>query len=389
VDQDDLMLVAHLSDLHLGRASPGDPHGSERLISLRQAIVKLAALDPDVLVIAGDMFDAPDIDQAVVEEAARCLSLAKNDRGEGTPVIVIPGNHDPAEEIALWSTFRKSLEATSVSVVLEPEVISLKDGRLIVEAYPCLTRFSPGPPWDRRLSVPKDTAAVHVIVAHGTLQGGPVPEGETDAYPFTQSGVESLGVDYVALGHFHGVYPPWPTGEEIERSYCYSGTHEHDQFGSDAGYAVLAVIANGQPARLRRIKVGRRAWRLVDVAGPGDLARLEELRGEVAASEHPGRFVIRLRAVPGTSWPADKIEHFRRLEKALRTLGAHVETRGEIHTRVNATTLDLAALPSGAVKEALLSLQADIAATADESRREVLAGAVQLGWEKMQEAARA
>jgi DNA repair exonuclease SbcCD nuclease subunit len=379
------MLVAHISDLHLGRISPGDPHGSERLISFRQAVVKLAAANPDVIVIAGDTFDTPQIEQAIIEEAARSLSLAMNDRGT-IPVVLIPGNHDPAEEAALWSAFRKFLETPSVSVVLEPDVICLQDGRLIIEAYPCPTRFSPGPPWDKRLSVSKDSNAVHVIVAHGTLQGGPVPEGETDAYPFTQADVEGLGADYVALGHFHGVYPPWPGGDQIERSFCYCGTHESDQFGSDAGYAVLVEIVKGQATRLRRIKIGRREWRLVDIAGPADLARLEQLRSEIAGAEHPGRFVIRLKVAPGSAWPAEKIEHFGRLEKALRTLGAHVETRGEVHARINAHALDVAGLPSGAIKEALLSLQADMAATADDKRREILAAAVQLGWEKMQEA---
>jgi DNA repair exonuclease SbcCD nuclease subunit len=382
------MLVAHISDLHLGRSSPGDPHGSERLISFRQAIVRLSALNPDAIVIAGDTFDTPQVDQAVIEEAARTLALAKDADGRDIPVLLIPGNHDPADETALWDTFRQFLDAPATLVVVEPDVISLKEGRLIVEAYPCPTRFSPGPPWDGRLSVSKDSNAVHVVVAHGTLQGGPVPEGETDAYPFSQADVEALGADYVALGHFHGVYPPWTGGEEIERSYCYCGTHEFDQFGSDAGYATLAEMTPGRPTRLRRIKIGRRVWRLVDIAGPADLARLEQLRSEVAAAEHPGRFVVRLKVASGSAWPAEKIEHFMRLEKALGTLGAHVETRGQIHVRAHAQALDLASLPSGAIKEALLSLQTDMASAADDQRRDVFAAAVRLGWEKMQEAAR-
>src|SRR5205085_107989 len=113
-------------------------------------------------------------------------------------------------------------------------------------------------------------------------------------------------------------------------------------FGSDAGYAALALLVKGQRTRLRRIKVGRREWRLVDVAGPADLARLEQLRGEISAAEHPGRFVIRLKVAPGGGWPAEKIDHFARLEKTLRTLGAHVETKGEVHARINAEALDLA-----------------------------------------------
>jgi len=383
------MLVAHISDLHLGRGSPGDPHGSERLISFRQAVVKLAAANPDVLVVAGDTFHSPDIDEAVIEEAARCLSHAKNQAGECIPVILIPGNHDPADELTLWSAFRRYLEPAAVSVVLEPSLIHLHDGKLIVGAYPCSTRFSPGPPWDKRLEFPDDDGAVCVVVAHGTLQGGPVPEGETDAYPFTQADLESLGADYVALGHFHGVYPLWTGGDEIERAFCYCGTHEPDQFGGDTGYAVLAEIVREQPTRLRRIRIGRRAWRLLDISAPADLAKLEQLRTEIAAAEQPGLFVVRLRVAPGSVWPVEKIEQFSRLEKTLGTLGAHVDRRGEIQARLDAASLDLSGLPSGAIKEALLSLEADRASASDESRREVLAAALQLGWEKMQEAVHA
>ena len=69
-----------------------------------------------------------------------------------------------------------------------------------------------------------------------------MPEGETEAYPFTQAEVESLGADYVALGHFHGLYPTWGDGDECEKACCYSGTHEPDQFGGAAGYALLATV---------------------------------------------------------------------------------------------------------------------------------------------------
>src|SRR5438094_59123 len=81
--------------------------------------------------------------------------------------------------------------------------------------------------------------ALRVVLAHGTLQGAHVPQVESDAYPFAQADVEGLNADYVALGHYHGLYPPWPGGDECERTICYCGTHEPDQFASDAGYAVL------------------------------------------------------------------------------------------------------------------------------------------------------
>jgi DNA repair exonuclease SbcCD nuclease subunit len=265
------------------------------------------------------------------------------------------------------------------------ELIELAEKKLVVEAYPCQTRFSGQPPWENRLTTSRLAAdQLRVVVAHGTLQGGPVPEGETDAYPFTQAAVEALGADYVALGHFHGVYPPWTEGDECGRAFCYCGTHEPDQFGGDAGYAILATLAKGDRPRLRRVKVGRRQWSLIQLAGSADLRRLEDLRKQVETSGDPGRFVIRLKLVGRTGWATKDSEQLDRLEAGLRALGAQVERRGDVRARVEVGNLDLYELPSGAIQEALLSLQAELQETTEENRREVLAAAVQIGWEKVE-----
>jgi DNA repair exonuclease SbcCD nuclease subunit len=377
------MLVAHLSDSHLGRASPGDPHGAERLGAFRQTLSILAAFNPDALILAGDTFDDPQVELAIVEDAAKSLSRLKNEPGEPIAVVLIPGNHDPAEAEKLWAGFRKH-QGPSVHCLREPGIVELAEGKLVVEGYPCATRFSAEAPWEKRLSVPSvANGAVHIVVAHGTLQGGPVPLGDTDAYPFSQAELEALGANYVVLGHFHGLYPPWGDGDQCQRSFCYSGTHEPDQFGGDSGYAVLARVLAGQIARLQRIKVGRRQWRLVALAGPADLARVEQLQAEIEASDDRTRFVVRLKAAGGQSWTRADIDRLDRLEEAMRAVGVQVERRGDLQARVDVQALDLRGLPSGALKEALLSLQSDWELAGDDNRRELLAAALQAGWEKI------
>jgi len=383
------MLIAHLSDAHLGRKSAGDAQGAERLNSLRQAVGALARANPDVLLVAGDTFDSQQVEPAVVEEAAKSLAAVRNEHGALIPIVVIPGNHDPAEFDRLWGCFRKALGAAAhVHLACAPAVIELADGKLLIEAYPCATRFSAEPPWERRLPVPPAAARdrIRVVLAHGTLQGGPVPDGETDAYPFSQADLDALAADYVALGHFHGVYPAWGDGDACIRSFSYCGTHEPDQFTGDAGYAILATVAAGQPARLRRLKVGRRQWRQVQLAGPADLSKVEALEQEAKASSDPGRYVIRLKIQGRTGWSVADVERLDALVAALEAVGAQVERRGHIEPRVEVDALDLQGLPSGAVKEALLSLQAELDQTTDEARRAVLTAALLLGWEKLRDA---
>jgi DNA repair exonuclease SbcCD nuclease subunit len=383
------MLVAHISDAHLGRKSPGDPHSAERLNSFRQALGVLAAAGPDVLVVAGDTFDGPSVETAIVEEAAASLNALRGANGAAIAVVVIPGNHDPAEADKLWGAFRKALgSSATVHLALEPALIALAEGKLLVEAYPCLTRFSAEPPWTPRLSVPAASGGVlRVVVAHGTLQGGPVPEGETDAYPFTQADIDALGADYVALGHFHGVYPAWDDAA-CRRSFCYSGTHEPDQFTGDAGYVILARVETGQPAALERVKVGRRQWRQLTLAGPADLGNVAALCEEARASGDPARYVVRFKVQGGAGWSVAEVQRLEALEASLRAVGAQLERRGQPRARVEVDALDLQGLPSGAIREALVALQGDLASTAEPRRRAVITAALQMGWEKVQEAGR-
>jgi DNA repair exonuclease SbcCD nuclease subunit len=379
------MLVAHISDLHLGAKSPGDAHGAARLNSLRQCLTTLAACRPEVLLVAGDVFDNPQVDRAVIDEAARSFDAIRLE-AQPLPVLVIPGNHDSADADRLWSTFEHSLGPTSaVRVIRRPEIVELAAGKLLVECYPCLTRYSAEPPWEKRLPLPANKGALRVVVAHGTLQGDQVPQAESDAYPFVQADLDALSADYVALGHFHGVYPAWPEAEECERAASYSGTHEPDQFTGDAGYALLATLEYGRPTRLRRIKVGKRQWRTLELTAPADLPELEKLREEIVAAQEASQFVIRLK-VGGSRWTAAHIEQLERLEGSMRSVGAHVERRGDPTAQLDMDGFNCSRLPSGALKEALADLHAEWLRTADEREREVLSAALQLGWEAIQEA---
>jgi hypothetical protein len=205
-----------------------------------------------------------------------------------------------------------------------------------------------------------------------------------EAYPFTQADVEALNADYVALGHFHGVYPPWSGGNETLGRVCYCGTHEQDLFNSDSGWGIIASVEKGRPARLRRLRVGQRRWRLLEILGPLDLAQLDDLRAELEKDDDPQRFVVRIKVATQARLSPDEANRLGNLEETLRVLGAHVERQGELQSWVNVETLELTGLPSGAVKQALLALRQELAQVTDTRQREILAAAIQIGWEQVE-----
>ncbi len=347
----------------------------------------MADRSAEVILVAGDVFDGPEVDTAVVQAVARVFDRARKANGDPLPVVLIPGNHDPADAADLWRTFLAALgEGSSVRLALEPQLLPLCEGRLLVEAYPCATRYSPEPPWVPRLESPAAADGIsRVVLAHGTLEGGPVPEGESEAYPFVAKDAEGLGVDYVALGHFHGVYPPWPGGdeEEVIRGVSYCGTHEPDQFGSDAGWALLVTLEPGRPTRLRRLRIGRGEWRQISIQTPADLQQLRAFQERVESDPEPSRFCVRLKPSPSLRLSIDEAGELEAMAAGLRAVGARVDQTGQVQTRVSVESLDFDSLPAGAVRQALVSLREQWETAPPGEDRDVLAVALQLGWQEL------
>src|SRR3954466_16084567 len=277
------MRIVHVADLHLGRKSIDDPLGAVRLQALRKVLTAATDRVAEAILVAGDVFESPHVDSSVVRMAARAFDAARDGQDQRMPVVIIPGNHDPSDADGLWNEFVNSLDAeTAVQVALAPTHLELSNGRTQIEAYPCQSRYSPEAPWAERVSVPESAPnCVRIVLAHGTLLGGPVPDGESDAYPFTREHADSLGVDYIALGHFHGVYPAWDGSEEVSRGLCYAGTHEPDQFGSDAGWILAVDLLPKQAPIIRRVPVGISRWKTLAIEQPIDLDKLQTLTEEI------------------------------------------------------------------------------------------------------------
>ena len=249
------MKIFHLSDLHIGKHLHFYNLAQEQEQILEQIVQKAEEYRPDVIVIAGDIYDK----SVPSGEAYRIFDdfLVKLSQIQpAIPVLIIAGNHDSAERLQYASSF---LEQHHIYISTMPPAtdeehlrrITLKDAQGEVDFY--LAPFMK-PGYVRRL-FPEGTELTYqsafagvlereqidwnrrnVLVAHQffTSNGTKPQLCDSETTGIVVGGLDAIDTsaisdfDYVALGHIHG---PQTIGNGRIR-YCgtplkYSVSEEH------------------------------------------------------------------------------------------------------------------------------------------------------------------
>jgi DNA repair exonuclease SbcCD nuclease subunit len=184
--------LVHSSDLHVDDdIRPGCYNG---LIGLQAVLATAAALAADVVLLAGDTFDNPRVSRAVLAEAASLLAATR------LPVVILPGNHDPALPDCLYR--RAGIiglpQVHVLGVTHSASVVFAEhDLEIFGRAHVDYTDMSPLPRPLMR------AARWQVIMAHGHH----VPPEEWSrqshrAWKISDDDIAKSGADYIALGHW-------------------------------------------------------------------------------------------------------------------------------------------------------------------------------------------
>jgi DNA repair exonuclease SbcCD nuclease subunit len=91
----DIILV-HSSDLHVDDDRIAALHGGDGTAGLSAVLASARAMGADIVLLAGDTFDNHMVTGTTIERAGRLLADA------GLPVVILPGNHDPATPDSIW-----------------------------------------------------------------------------------------------------------------------------------------------------------------------------------------------------------------------------------------------------------------------------------------------
>jgi DNA repair exonuclease SbcCD nuclease subunit len=206
--------LVHSSDIHVddnrGPASPG----KGGIVGLRAVLATAKSLGADIVLLAGDTFENNQLSAAVLDRAGAALAEAE------LPIVILPGNHDPAmpDSVFVRGGFSR-IPNVRILGITDDEAVSLADHDLEIWGHAHRDYFDMAP-----LRGPRPRATRwQVAMAHGHYE-----PPETRANPlrpswiFGDEEIAATAADYLALGHWDR---PMRVGNGIVPAY-YSGSPE-------------------------------------------------------------------------------------------------------------------------------------------------------------------
>ncbi len=199
------MKIMSFSDLHLD--SPfTSMHLSEQaerrelLLTVFGKIMSLSDSEKiDLLVIAGDLFDVPNISAECERAVSRMLSSIK------IPIVIAPGNHDYYTEGGIFDKMPENVYVFKSETL---ETLYVEPLKLAIDGYAFTSReYSENPIVNYK---PADEGYTHILVAHTSFTHG------DGAYaPFTSEDLLETDYTFAFLGHVHSDTETYKSGETL------------------------------------------------------------------------------------------------------------------------------------------------------------------------------
>jgi DNA repair exonuclease SbcCD nuclease subunit len=210
------IVVVHSSDLHMDHDYTARLHGGDGTAGLSSVLSAARGAGADVVVLAGDTFDCHRVPPVLLERAAALIAAA------GVPLVLLPGNHDPAVADAVYhNRALAALNNLHVLGVTHDEAVLFAD--LDLEIWGRAHRdYADMIPFERPR--PRSTRW-QIAMAHGHYV--PVPDRTSRLRPSWLIGdddLEAVGADYVALGHWNRAAKVGPVAAYYSGSPEYAGT---------------------------------------------------------------------------------------------------------------------------------------------------------------------
>ena len=284
-----VLKFVHCADIHLD--APFREHGPGGYARARRQDIQNAFLKiirevrdekADLLLVSGDLYEHRYITRKTMDWLNSALSKIK------TPVVMIPGNHDPY----VANSWYKVWEWPSNVYILSPENPSLVFENEKVSLYGIgFTSFKQDKPDLSRVTPPKP-GYFNILMLHGTLD----MDFTRQAYnPVTSAELGALNYDYYALGHFHTMHRDYTLKNAFN-----PGSPEPLGFDEPGGHGAFFVTLTGEQGRtridVREFETAGRAYhdRKLDITGCKTLDEVTIRILSLLEGLDPQRDIVRL-----------------------------------------------------------------------------------------------
>ncbi len=189
------VVIGHSSDIHVGCDETTRMSGGDETLVLRRVLEAAKAAGAQVMLFAGDVFEHNRLPLALVGRVARLFEDA------AIPMVILPGNHDPAIEASVWRLGAlAAVKNLHVIGVTHDEAVTLPEFGLEIwgrahRGYGDMTPLSGGR---------ERTTRWQIAMAHGHYEPRPA-RGQPlqPAWLIGDGDIDGTNADYVALGHWN------------------------------------------------------------------------------------------------------------------------------------------------------------------------------------------
>lgn len=211
-------------------------------------------LQVDAFVIAGDLFDDNEVDDAVVKRAVTLFTDFRD-----VSVFIVPGNHDPfVGPGSVWTRTSFQCVPKSVRVFHTAEIEQLDGGYIL--ASPLQQKKSTLDPSLKLVELAKQLPEDKIKV--GITHGSPDIQGlrEDNDFPIAINAATRANLEFLCLGHWHS----WLLADNDRM--LMPGTPEPDAFDRRDCGSVALVEITGQRSlpRIEKLPVATMGWHSFD-----------------------------------------------------------------------------------------------------------------------------
>jgi DNA repair exonuclease SbcCD nuclease subunit len=298
------MKIVHLADTHLGYSayrkiseSGFNQREEDVILSFLDAVDRIIAMKPDLVLHSGDLFDSVRPTNRIVsigiEQMLRIYSA-------GIPLIMISGNHETPKQIykgSIYSVFDAlPLDRKLFNIVYKDRYESFRYGEVLVHAVPQC-------PDDKTFQaelkkIKMDPEAKNVLMLHCGVTGmKEFSHGESNELLVDYEWLNRSKFDYVALGHYHGHV-------KVAENAWFSGSSERMSFneaGQAKGFLVVDIPKTGK-TKTELIQVRTRAMvdmPSIDASGKDSVALLQEILDAIKDVDPEGKIIrMTVRNIP-------------------------------------------------------------------------------------------